>query len=79
MPREKGHILTPRKIEVMNLFAQALPCKVVAFKLGVECTTIKVHLRNLMTIYGANTTAELLIKSGALVYNPNWSGEKEAS
>ena len=52
---------TPREQEVLDLAAQGLATKQIADVLGLSIPTIKFHLSNLMTKFGAQNRAELVI------------------
>ena len=58
---EGVRIPTPREQEVLDLAAQGLATKQIADVLGLSIPTVKFHLSNLMTKFGAQNRAELVI------------------
>lgn len=43
------HHLTPKQIEVMRCLAQGMPNKLIAYKMGIRTSTVKVHLNRIYT------------------------------
>lgn len=41
------HHLTPKQIEVMRCLAQGMPNKMIAYKMGISTSTVKVHLNRI--------------------------------
>jgi DNA-binding NarL/FixJ family response regulator len=57
-----GSGLTPREMAVANLVRQGKPNKVIGIELGLEESTVKVHLRNIMRkLHAANRTQVALV------------------
>src|SRR5207245_1790878 len=56
--RGVGHDLTPREHEVLALVAEGLPNREVAIRLGIELTTARNHVQNLLNKLGAHSKLE---------------------
>jgi DNA-binding NarL/FixJ family response regulator len=55
--------LTPRQQDVLALLCQGKPNKVIAHALGMEESTVKVHVRHLMRKLGASNRTEVLLRA----------------
>ena len=44
-------LLTPRRLQVIQGLMEGKANKIIAYDLGLEQSTVKVHVRNLMQIY----------------------------
>lgn len=56
--------LTPRQNEVLVLLCQGKPNKVIAQALGMEESTVKVHVRHIMRKLGARNRTEVALRAG---------------
>ena len=50
--------LTPREREVLQLMAQGLPNKIIAFRLGISLHTVKFHVASILAKLGAASRTE---------------------
>jgi len=53
-----GEAFTQRELEVLSLLAHRLTNKEIAAELGISETTVKTHVRNILSKLGVNTRAE---------------------
>lgn len=57
----KNKLLTNRQSEVLNLVAQGLSNKQIAFQIGVSEATVKLHINALLRAVGANNRTQAVI------------------
>jgi DNA-binding NarL/FixJ family response regulator len=58
---ERGHGLTPRELEVLQLICDGLSNRDIAKKLDVSPNTVAVHRANIMNALGIHKAAELVV------------------
>jgi len=58
---ERGHGLTPRELEVLQLICDGLSSRDIAKKLELSPNTVAVHRANIMNALGIHKTAELVV------------------
>ncbi|HEU4686879.1 MAG TPA: response regulator transcription factor, partial [Vicinamibacterales bacterium] len=59
--RVRGHQLSPRQVEVLQLICQGLSNHAIAAKLGLSVNTIDVHRARIMKTLGVHRSAELVV------------------
>lgn len=55
-------MMTPRRQEVLSLILQGCLNKVIAYRMGIKESTVKVHILHLFRIYGVKSRTELAMK-----------------
>jgi DNA-binding NarL/FixJ family response regulator len=58
---ERGHGLTPRELEVLQLICEGLSNRDIAARLDLSVNTVAVHRANIMNRLGVHKTAELVV------------------
>ena len=58
---ERGHGLTPRELEVLQLICDGYSNREIAKKLDLSANTVAVHRANIMAALGIHKTAELVV------------------
>jgi DNA-binding NarL/FixJ family response regulator len=58
---ERGHGLTPRELEVLQLICDGLSNRDIAKSLSLSPNTVAVHRANIMSALGIHKTAELVV------------------
>ena len=58
---ERGHGLTPRELEVLQLICDGHSSREIAKKLDLSANTVAVHRANIMNALGIHKTAELVV------------------
>ena len=58
---ERGHGLTARELEVLQLICEGLSNRDIASKLDLSVNTVAVHRANIMNTLGVHKTAELVV------------------
>lgn len=59
----EADLLTPRELEVVQLLAQGLANKEIAYKLGVSDHTAKFHVNAILTKLGAQSRTEAVVRA----------------
>lgn len=55
--------LTPRELEVLQLLAEGLPNKAIAYKLGISDHTVKFHVNAILGKLGAQSRTEAVVRA----------------
>ena len=58
LAEERGATLTPREREILQLLAQGLPNKTIAYRMGISQHTVKFHVASLLAKLGAASRTE---------------------
>jgi DNA-binding NarL/FixJ family response regulator len=58
---ERGHGLSPRELEVLQLICQGHANRAIAARLNLSVNTVSVHRTNIMSRLGVHKTAELVV------------------
>jgi NarL family two-component system response regulator YdfI len=58
LPGSPQHALTPREIEVLNMLAEGLGNKTIAWRLGISEHTVKFHLGSIFSKLNASSRTE---------------------
>lgn len=56
-------VLTPRQLDCIVLFAEGLTEQEIAKRLGISAETVKRHLKDARTAFGASKTVEVVVKA----------------
>jgi DNA-binding CsgD family transcriptional regulator len=70
LPDASQQALTPREIEVLNMLAEGLANKTIAWRLGISEHTVKFHLSSIFTKLNASSRTEavtLAIRQGLIM------------
>ena len=67
--------LTPRERAVLDLLAEGLPNKLIAYRLAMSVSTVKVHVHHLIQKLGARNRTELALRARTSYPSPAVGGE----
>ena len=65
-PERLAEELTPRELEVLNLLAEGLANKEIAYRLGVSEHTVKFHVNAILAKLGAQSRTEAVVRATRL-------------
>ena len=59
-----GVKFTTREAEVLGRLREGMPTKIIAYRLGLSESTVKIHIRNLMRKFGATNRTQMALYHG---------------
>lgn len=72
----KNELLSPRQVEILNLFSDGLTNKQISQKLGLSPRTVNLHINAIKSKLGTQTIAQSVSRGAALGYCRQFQGRE---